>query len=103
MERLDQQQKDLKEKWDEQDKENTLKRQEKCKEKARESDEENRRRQQLKEEEQKMKIEEQVNLRNKNKKDLEHQEELKKRWSEYKDDEKFCKQKDKEQELDKNL
>ena len=98
-EKLDQQQREFKEKWDEQEKENTLKRETKAKDKSKKINEEIHVKKQFKDDEEKRKSEEKVNLRIKSKKDLEHQEELKKRWSEYEEDEQFHKQTKKEKEV----
>merc|ERR1712029_846652 len=84
-----QEQQYLKEKWNEQDKENTLKRKEKLEQKAIKAKEKAESDKALKEEEAKRKEDEKEYLRSKKEKSLDRQNELKKRWSEYDEDDEF--------------
>merc|ERR1712111_30810 len=84
-----QEQQYLKEKWNEQDKENTLIRKEKLEQKAMKAKENAERHKALKEEDAKRKEDEKEYLRSKKQKSLDRQNELKKRWSEYDEDDEF--------------
>merc|ERR1712038_1087562 len=96
-----QEQLDLKEKWGDQEKDNTLKRKEKLEQEAKRVKEEHDNRKKSKEEELKRKSEEKEILREKRKKSLDRQNELKKRWSEYEEDDDFCKTAQKQEAKDK--
>merc|ERR1712029_1021154 len=86
-----QEQKYLKEKWNEQDTQNTLKRKEKLEQKITKAKENTERDKALKEAEAKRKEDEKEYLRSKKEKSLDRQNELKKRWSEYDEDDEFSK------------
>ena len=91
-----QEQQYLKDRWDEQDADNTLKRKEKLEQQAIKTKEEKEKIKLLKEEEEKRIANEKEYLRTKKRNTLDHQNELKKRWSEYEEDDDFCKQSQKE-------
>merc|ERR1712158_226233 len=91
-----QEQQCLKDRWDEQDADNTLKRKEKLEQQAIKTKEEKEKIKLLKEEEEKRVANEREYLGTKKRNNLDHQNELKKRWSEYEEDDDFCKQSQKE-------
>merc|ERR1712001_703166 len=86
----------LKNRWDEQDADNTWERKEKLEQQAIKTKEEKEKIRLLKEEEEKRIANEKEYLRTKKRNTLDHQNELKKRWSEYEEDDNFCKQSQKE-------
>merc|ERR1712150_38777 len=91
-----QEQQYLKDRWDEQDADNTLKRKEKLEQQAIKTKEEKEKIKLLKKEEEKRIANEKEYLRTKKRNTLDHQNQLKKRWSEYEEDDDFCKQSQKE-------